>query len=517
MTPGAFAERSSGVLLHVTSLPGAFGAGDLGPAAHRFAEFLARAGQRFWQMLPVVPPGGGDSPYDSPSAFAGSPWLVSLELLARDGWLDPSDLTAPSRLARAARTRYRATKRFREPRLRKAFARFRSRPGYEHELAAFSDTNRDWLPDYALFHALKRAHRNTGWTSWPRELVQREPGALERARRELTLEVEFETFVQREFSRQWAHLRGHCAELGVRLLGDVPMFVAHDAADVWQHQRYFLLDAAGNKRVVAGVPPDYFSADGQLWGNPIYDWNALRETHYAWWIARLRRTLERFDAARLDHFIGFHRYWEVPAGASSARGGHFVEAPGYDFFERLRAELGGLPFVAEDLGVLTDEVVRLRDHFALPGMRVLEFAFAGDWREYQPHRFPRRAVAYSGTHDNDTLVGWLSSHQREKDPKRARDLEQERLRALAYAGSDGREPHWDLIRTLVASVADTVIFPIQDLLGLGSEARMNVPGVASGNWTYRVAADQLTPQLAERMFELCDRYERVPAGARRAG
>jgi 4-alpha-glucanotransferase len=517
MTPGAFAERSSGVLLHLTSLPGPFGAGDLGPSAHRFAEFLARAGQRFWQMLPVVPPGGGDSPYDSPSAFAGSPWLVSLELLARDGWLDQSDLTVPSRLARAERTRYRATKRFREPRLRKAFARFRTRPGYEHELAAFSDTNRDWLPDYALFNALKRAHRNAGWTSWPRELVHRAPDALERARRELSLEVEFETFVQREFSRQWAHLRGHCAELGVRLLGDVPMFVAHDAADVWQHQRYFLLDGAGNKRVVAGVPPDYFSADGQLWGNPIYDWNVMRETHYAWWIARLRRTLERFDAARLDHFIGFHRYWEVPAGATSARGGHFVEAPGYDFFERLRAELGGLPFVAEDLGVLTDEVVRLRDHFALPGMRVLEFAFAGDWREYQPHRFPRRAVAYSGTHDNDTLIGWLSSYQREKDRKRAVELDGERRRALAYAGSDGREPHWDLIRTLVASVADTVIFPIQDLLGQGSEARMNVPGVGSGNWTYRVAAEDLTPELADRMFELCDRYERVPPGARRPG
>ncbi|HEY3497209.1 MAG TPA: 4-alpha-glucanotransferase [Polyangiaceae bacterium] len=515
MTAGAFAERSSGVLLHLTSLPGPYGAGDLGPAAHRFAEFLAAAGQRFWQMLPVVPPGGGDSPYDSPSAFAGSPWLVSLEFLARDGWLQASDLTAPSRLALAERTRYRATKRFRGPRLRKAFENFRARPGAQHELSAFADTNRDWLPDYALFRALQRAHRGAPWTSWSRELVRRETPALDRARSELAGEVEFELFVQREFSRQWAHLRGRSAELGVRLLGDVPMFVAHDAADVWQHQRFFQLDEHGHRRVVAGVPPDYFSADGQLWGNPIYDWSALRESHYSWWIARLRRTLERFDAVRLDHFIGFHRYWQVPAGASSARGGTFVEAPGYDFFERLRAELGHLPFVAEDLGALTDEVVRLRDHFGLPGMRVLGFAFAGDWREYQPHRFPRRTVAYTGTHDNDTLMGWLTSHQREKDVQRARALAKERERALLYAGSDGREPHWDLIRTLVASVADTTIFPIQDLLGQGTDARMNVPGTPAGNWTYRVAAKDLTPHLAERLYELCDRYERVPPSTRR--
>jgi 4-alpha-glucanotransferase len=504
------------VLLHLTSLPGPFGAGDLGPSAHRFAEFLANAGQRFWQMLPVVPPGGGDSPYDSPSAFAGSPWLVSLEALARHGFLDAADLVAPGRLSRAERTLFRATKRFRERRLRKAFANFRARQGAAHELASFAEANHDWLPDYALFNALKRAHRQAPWTSWPRELVTREPSALERMRSALAAEVEFELFVQREFSRQWGELRSRCTSLGVRLLGDVPMFVAHDAADVWQNQRLFQLDEAGRRRVVAGVPPDYFSADGQLWGNPIYDWNALRESGYAWWIARLRRTLERFDAVRLDHFIGFHRYWQVPAGATSARGGQFVEAPGYELFERLRAELGGLPFVAEDLGVLTVEVERLRDHFALPGMRVLEFAFGGDWRDYQPHRFPRRAVAYTGTHDNDTVMGWLDAFRREKDPKRASELERERERALRYAAGDGREPHWDMLRLLVASVADTTIFPIQDLLGQGSEARMNVPGVANGNWTYRVPANALTPELAERMFELCDRYERVPSGVRRA-
>jgi 4-alpha-glucanotransferase len=511
-----FDERSSGVLLHLTSLPGPYGGGDLGPSAFSLAEFLARAGQRYWQMLPVVPPGGGNSPYDSPSAFAGSPWLVSLEWLARDGLLEPADLVAPARLRQAPATLYTATRRFRERRLRKACAAFLAREGARRELAAALEQNRDWLPDYALFRALKRAHREQPWVEWQPELAQRNPAALERARVSLASEIDFEVFVQREFLRQWSALRGRCRELGVRLLGDVPMFVAHDAADVWANQTLFQLHPDGKKRVVAGVPPDYFSADGQLWGNPIYDWQRLRETGYAWWIGRLRSTLERFDAVRLDHFIGFHRYWEVPAGATSARDGHFVEAPGHELFERLRAVLGGLPFVAEDLGVLTDGVVRLRDDFGLPGMRVLAFAFGGDWREYQPHRYPKNVVAYTGTHDNDTLRGWLSSHEREKDPHRAAELLAERRRALDYAASDGREPHWDMVRTLVASVANTAIFPIQDLLGLGNEARMNVPGVASGNWSYRVRADELTPALADRLAHVCDVYERIPPGLRRS-
>ncbi|HTQ04926.1 MAG TPA: 4-alpha-glucanotransferase [Polyangiaceae bacterium] len=513
---GPFAERSSGVLLHLTSLPGPYGAGDLGPAAHHFAEFLARAGQRHWQMLPVVPPGGGNSPYDSPSAFAGSPWLVSLEALEREGLLEPSDLVAPARLVNAPHTLFQATRRFRERRLRKACAAFLERADARRELDRALEENREWLPDYALFRALKRANGGKPWVEWHLELAQRKPAALESARRELAAEVAYEVFVQREFLRQWAALRSRCHELGVRLLGDVPMFVAHDAADVWANQSLFQLDPDGRKRVVAGVPPDYFSADGQLWGNPIYDWPRLRETGYAWWISRLRATLARFDSVRLDHFIGFHRYWEVPAGATSARDGHFVEAPGHELFERLAATLGQLPFVAEDLGVLTDGVVRLRDDFGLPGMRVLAFAFGGDWREYQPHRFPKNVVAYTGTHDNDTMVGWLGSHARESDPHRAAALLAERQRALAYAASDGREPHWDMVRTLVASVANTTIFPLQDLLGLGSEARMNVPGVASGNWTYRARAAELTPALAERLGRLCDTYERVPAGIRRS-
>ena len=513
---GPFSERSSGILLHLTSLPGPHGGGDLGPAAHRFAEFLSRAGQRHWQMLPIVPPGGGNSPYDSPSAFAGSPWLVSLENLAQQGLLDGADLVAPERLRHAPRTLFGAARRFRERRLRKAFARFLARPSARHELDRTLEASRAWLPDHALFCALKRAQGGRPWTVWPGELARREPHALEHARRELAGDFDYEVFVQGEFARQWSALKSRCHELGVKLLGDVPMFVAHDAADVWANQSLFQLHPDGQKRVVAGVPPDYFSADGQLWGNPIYDWQRLRETGYAWWIARMRATLERFDAVRLDHFIGFHRYWEVPAHATSAKDGHFVEAPGHDLMERLRQALGHLPFVAEDLGVMTEGVVRLRDDFELPGMRVLTFAFGSDdWREYQPHRYPRRVVAYTGTHDNDTLCGWLSSFEREHDPRRKAELVAERGRALAYANSDGTEAHWDLVRTVVASVADTAIFPIQDLLGLGTEARMNVPGLAHGNWTFRVPATALSPALAERLASLCDTYERIPAGVRR--
>jgi 4-alpha-glucanotransferase len=355
------------------------------------------------------------------------------------------------------------------------------------------------------------------WTRWDRALVRREQGALDRARADLANEVELEVFVQREFARQWSALKSHAAERGVKLLGDVPMFVAHDSADVWTHQNIFRLTGDGEKTVVAGVPPDYFSADGQLWGNPVYDWAALRATGYAFWVSRLRRTLERFDALRLDHFIGFHRFWEVPAAASSARDGRYVEGPGHELLQVLEQRLGGLPFLAEDLGVLTDGVVRLRDAFNLPGMRILAFAFAGSFRDYQPHRYPRRVVAYTGTHDNDTLAGWLSQCEREKSAERRRELAAERNRALAYAGSDGREAHWDMVRTLYASTADTVIVPWQDFLGLGNEARMNVPGTANGNWRFRAPAASFDTKLAERLVLLADTYERLPEGLRYEG
>ncbi|HLV65085.1 MAG TPA: 4-alpha-glucanotransferase [Polyangiaceae bacterium] len=512
MLHSPFETRSSGILLHPSSLPGPHGAGDLGPFAHRFVDFLARAGQRWWQMLPVGPLGAGNSPYDSASSFAGNPLLVSLELLVRDGLLEASEIGAPRALVEAKRALFPASSRFRERRLRRAFERFgaRAKGDLQAELESFRERNRRWLPGFTLFRALKRANGNRPWTTWEPDLALRRGRAVERARRELEREVSYEEFLQFAFDRQWTELRQHCAEKGVLLLGDVPMYVAHDGADVWENREVFQLDECGERRVLAGVPPDYFSADGQLWGNPVYDWQALAKTDYEWWIARLENTLHRFDAVRLDHFIGFHRCWEVPAGATSAREGQFTIVPGRDFFEKARARLGGLPFVAEDLGLVTDEVHALRDEFELPGMRVLEFAFAGDFRDYQPHRFPRNCVVYTGTHDNDTVVGWLGAFERARDPEERHRLLSERRRALAYAACSGDEPHWDFVRLALASVANTALFPLQDLLGLGSEGRMNVPGTAEGNWAYRCREHDLSDALAERLFRLTDTYERLP-------
>ena len=516
----AFSERCSGILLHPTSLPGPHGVGDLGPAAYRFVNFLARAGQRYWQMLPVGPLGGGASPYDSPSAFAGSPLLISLELLVERGLLESNEVGDPRAFESARHARYPAAARYRERRLRRAFARFQqhANDGERAELGRFVDQQSHWLPDYALFRALKSARGGQSWTTWPSELKRREPGAIEHARRELASEVQYHEFLQFEFTRQWSKLREYAHSRGVKLLGDVPMFVAHDGSDVWAHQSIFQLDEQGQQRVVAGVPPDYYSADGQRWGNPLYDWNVLRETGYAWWLARFKSTLERFDALRLDHFIAFHRYWEIPAHSPSAREGRFVGVPGEDFFEKVRSSLGQLPFIAEDLGLITPEVGMLRDRFEMPGMRVLAFAFADpNSRDYQPHRFPKRTVVYTGTHDNDTVVGWLAGHERVSGEHEQRSMRAERERALAYAGSDGREAHWDLIRLALMSTADTAIFPLQDLLGQGTEARMNVPGTASGNWEYRVLPNEIDLAVADRMGSLCETYERIPSDIRRTG
>ncbi|MEO7036585.1 MAG: 4-alpha-glucanotransferase [Polyangiaceae bacterium] len=514
-----FSERCSGILLHPTSLPGPHGVGDLGPQAFRFVEFLARAGQRYWQMLPVGPLGAGASPYDSPSAFAGSPLLLSLEALVDRGLLLPPEVADPRAFKSSRHARYPAAFRYRERRLRTAFGRFQARlgEGERAELARFIDQQRHWLPDYALFRALKAARGGASWTTWPSELKQREAQALERARKELASEVQYHEFLQFEFARQWSTLRRYANERGVKLLGDVPMFVAHDGSDVWAHQAIFQLDEHGERRVVAGVPPDYFSADGQRWGNPLYDWGVMRETGYAWWLNRFRSTLERFDALRLDHFIGFHRYWEVPSSSESARDGRFVGVPGEDFFEKVRSALGQLPFIAEDLGLLTPEVGALRDRFEMPGMRVLEFAFVDNSRDYQPHRFPKQAVVYTGTHDNDTVMGWLTSHERARVEQDARTLRDERLRALRYCGSNGNEPNWDMIRVALMSVANTAIFPLQDLLGLGAEARMNVPGTASGNWGFRALEGEFSAAIADRMASLCESYERIPSDIRRTG
>jgi len=440
--------------------------------------------------------------------------------LVERGLLERGEVGDPRAFASARQARYPAAARYRERRLRRAFARFQARlgDGERAELGRFMEAQRQWLPDYALFRALKSKFGGQSWTTWALELKRREPTALEAARRELESEVRYQEFLQFEFNRQWSKLREYANSRGVRLLGDVPMFVAHDGSDVWAHQAIFQLDEHGQQRVVAGVPPDYFSADGQRWGNPLYDWNVLRETGYAWWLERFKSTLERFDALRLDHFIAFHRYWEIPAHSPSAREGRFVGVPGQDFFEKVQSALGRLPFIAEDLGLITPEVAALRDHFELPGMRVLEFAFGDpNSRDYQPHRFPKRTVVYTGTHDNNTMVGWLSAHERSQNEHEQRAQRAERERALAYAGSNGKEVHWDMIRVALMSSADTAIFPLQDLLGQGTEARMNVPGTASGNWVYRALPSEFDQAVADRMGSLCETYERIPADIRRTG
>ncbi|HEY6557379.1 MAG TPA: 4-alpha-glucanotransferase [Polyangiaceae bacterium] len=514
MAGDPFGKRSSGILLHPTSLPGPHGVGDVGPAAHQFVDFLRRAGQSWWQMLPIGPPGGGNSPYDSPSAFAGSPLLISLELLARDGLLEHSDIAAPRQLAAAKSARYDAALHFRMPRLRSAFEHFEGSPKHRasrKRFERFREHARSWLADYALFSALAGSQQGASWTAWPRELRSREPAALARASRELFKEIRFFEFLQYLFDLQWRELHAHATANGIFLLGDIPMFVAHNGADVWAHQQLFHLDRAGNKTVVAGVPPDPFSKTGQLWGNALYDWRALAKTRFSWWVDRFETTLERFDALRIDHFIGLYRCWEVPADAKDARRGRFVQVPGQALLDTVRKRLGKLPFVAEDLGLVTPEVAKLRDHFALPGMAVLQFGFGdgGSGREHEPHRYGRRLIAYTGTHDNDTFVGWLSA--RATSRREAAALKRVRTRLRAYLGADEADSHWQAIRQLCTSAADTVIFPLQDLLGLGSQARMNVPGVGSGNWEWRVSSTQLRAAVADRMATLCELSERAPA------
>lgn len=491
-------QRGSGILLHLTSLPGPHGHGDLGPAARAFVEWLARAGQTTWQMLPVVPPGFAASPYDGRSGFAGSPWLVSLEDLSADGLLEPAELEANFDPARAS---FGAATAFREQRLRRAGERFLQSSERCARLEHFRSDNRAWLGDWALFAALRAAHGETDFCAWPSELRTREPNALGRARRELQSEVAFHELCQLWFHEQWTRLVSHCRRHSISLLGDVPMFVAHDSADVWQNPELFLLDEAGQPRAVAGVPPDAFSETGQLWGNPLYDWERMRSTGFRWWLDRLASSLARFDRVRLDHFIGFRRYWEIPAQATDARLGRFMHVPGEELFEAAKQRFGGLPFVAEDLGVVTDEVKALRDRFELPGMRVLQFAYDSDEpNDYRPECYVPNTVVYTGTHDNDTTRGWF-----EHAPASTRE------RVLQAAHSRGREIHWDLMRLAAGSIANLCVFPLQDALGQGSEARMNTPATTSGNWCYRVRREELSVEVAERLRKLSDETGRIRA------
>ncbi len=489
--------RSFGVLLHPTSLPGPFGIGDLGPAATQYLDWLREAGAGWWQVLPLTPVGAGGSPYSSTSAFAGNPLLVSPELLVEDGLLDRREVT-PLGCLDQTRVDWRGAVALKEELLEKAWRRAAGTP--LPELEAFAAAEADWLDDYAVYAALRRAHGEAPWWQWPAPLAQCQREAVVAWRSQHHDEVRRIVFRQWLFHRQWQRVRQQAAARGVRLLGDAPIFVALDSADVWANRRLFRLDPEGRPLVVAGVPPDYFSAEGQLWGNPLYDWERLASEGYRWWIARLAANLRLVDALRLDHFRGFAACWEIPAGATTAREGRWVAGPGRALFNALTAALGPLPLVAEDLGFITDDVRALRDELALPGMAILQFAFDPDERSaFLPYQHRRNLVVYTGTHDNNTVVGW---YRREASPEVRRFF-------CEYAGSDGREVHWEMIRLAFASVADLAIVPQQDVAGAGEEARMNTPGVAAGNWGFRLAPGMATAAQAQRLKHLAWVYGRV--------
>jgi 4-alpha-glucanotransferase len=484
--------RSAGVLLHPTSLPGANGIGELGGEALRFLDFLAATGVSLWQVLPLGPTGYGDSPYQCFSAFAGNPLMIAVP---PDGTEFPAHTVD-----------FKTVIPHKRAQLDQAIAAWTPESGFE----AFVAAHAPWLEDYSLFMALKEAHGGIAWPDWDAKAAARDPDALASWRESLAPSIKRYNVEQYLFYSQFAALRRAATERGIRIMGDLPIYVAHDSADVWSNPTAFKLRADGRPLVQAGVPPDYFSATGQLWGNPIYDWDAMDADGYAWWVRRLRAAFELFDVVRIDHFRGFEAYWEVPGDAVTAEHGRWVAGPGAALFDAVTKALGPVPIVAENLGVITPAVEALREQFGYPGMSILQFAFGTDPESHQfrPHNFPRARVVYTGTHDNDTTLGWWRSTGASDSTRAAEDVAREKAFALAYLGADGREMNWTLIRAALASVADTVIIPMQDILGLGSEARMNLPGRASGNWGFRFSWDQITPEIVERLRTMIDVYER---------
>ncbi|HEV8599037.1 MAG TPA: 4-alpha-glucanotransferase [Gemmatimonadales bacterium] len=486
--------RAAGILLHPTSLPGPNGIGELGIGAHRFLDALVEAGLRIWQMLPMGPTGYGNSPYQCFSAFAGNPLLIQVSGAQAD---------FPTQ-----RVEFERVIPYKQALLRQATESFVPDDGY----LSFVAEQDWWLEDYALFMALKQAHGGIAWTEWDAGASLRDPHALEDWGRRLAESVEHYRREQWLFFTQFLALKQAARDRGIQLMGDLPIYVAHDSADVWSNPSLFKLDERGHLLAQAGVPPDYFSATGQLWGNPIYDWEAMRAQGYDWWIWRMRAAFELYDLVRIDHFRGFEAYWEVPGGEPTAVNGRWVTGPGAELLGTITERLGGgpLPIVAENLGVITPEVEALRERFGYPGMSILQFAFGSDAQAntFLPHTYPRAVVVYTGTHDNDTTLGWWSSAGAGDSTRSAEEVAKERDHAMRYLATDGQEMHWTLIRTALASVANTALIPMQDVLGLGSEARMNLPGRQSGNWEFRFSWEQLTPEIVQRLRELVELYER---------
>lgn len=525
-------SRAGGILLHPSSLPGRYGIGDLGPQAYRFVDWLASTGCTLWQVLPLGPTGYGDSPYQCFSAFAGNPYLISVDLLLEDELLTHDDLGEMPNFDES-RVNFGTLIPWKLDLLQKAFSRFSSLPkeprtgrsrmlpreGIFRDIEVretviskadvlidgfnlFCTENASWLDDFALFMALKESNGGGAWSAWPEALRKREPAALEKARQDHAEDILRHSFHQFLFFRQWNDLRTFAKAQNIRIIGDIPIFIAYDSADAWAHPDLFFLGEDSLPTVVAGVPPDYFSATGQLWGNPLYRWKVHKKTGYAWWIERFRSVLRFVDIVRLDHFRGFAGYYEIPYGAPTAETGQWMTGPGKDFFKTISRELsdaenGTLPIIAEDLGVITPDVVELRDQFKLPGMRILQFGFSGADNPFLPHNYITNCVAYTGTHDNDTARGWFES---------APDAE--RKFALRYLNSDGTDFAWDLIRGVWSSVAVYAIAPMQDLLSLGTEARMNYPSRLGGNWEWRMKEENMNNELARKLRELHELYLR---------
>jgi 4-alpha-glucanotransferase len=505
--------RASGILLHPTSLPGRFGIGDLGNEAYRFADFLAQTGQRLWQILPLGPAGYGNSPYQCLSNKAGNYLLVSPEKLLNDGFLKQNDLNSTPDLPDEY-VDYSAVIDFKTGLFRKSFELFNNTPESPHqkEFRDFCKQNASWLDTYSLYMALKAAHGLKSWTEWKNDIKWREPEAIKQWNDKLQDEILFHKYLQYQFFKQWSELRRYCNDLGIRIIGDIPIFIALDSVEVWTNPELFYLDDNGKPTVVAGVPPDYFSETGQIWGNPIYRWDIMEKDGFSWWIERVRAINSLVDIIRIDHFRGFESYWEIPGTDITAMNGKWVPAPGLKLFKAIGKTLGALPVLAEDLGVITPEVDALRDKFGFPGMRVLQFAFGNDRKadEYKPHNYIQNCVVYTGTHDNNTTIAWFNGGEVGATTLKKEDLEIERSRALRYLGTDGHEINWDFIRLASMSVADTVIVPMQDILGLGSEARMNIPGTTTGNWRWRFTSDMVTETIKEKLKEITFLYGRAP-------
>lgn len=493
--------RATGILLHPTSLPARGGIGDFGHTAYEFVDFLAAARQSLWQVLPLGPLGYGNSPYSSTSAFGGNPLLISLERLADRGWIANSKIADFP--AASGPVVYEAVFPRKMPLLAEAARNFaHNMTGHARaRFERFCQENSDWLDDFVLFDALRAHYKLANWNEWPRELAHREPAAIAKVRQEKAEDLQMRRVLQFAFAEQWRSLRHHCARRSVRVVGDIAIFVNYDSADVWTHPELFRLDESRNPVVVSGVPPDFFSATGQRWGNPLYRWDVMKTQGYAWWVARLRAVTQQCDYIRLDHFRGFEQFWEIAANDPTAIHGQWVDGPKDDLFAKVREALGGLPFFAEDLGYITPEVHALRKRLQIPGMAVLQFGFADAGAHiYLPQQLTPETVVYTGTHDNDTLAGWWATGA----------SEEERRNAEAYFGQAEDGIHWSFIRAAQGSVAGLSVIPLQDILGLGSEARMNTPSVNGGNWRWRLQPGLLTKELADKLALLAEVTDRLP-------